>query len=116
MNSGRQPAKYQDYTFIMVLALSFLLGMAVALAVYLLWRFHDVPSQFEHLFTGVALFVCPPFILTIALGPAPDVDLAFVLAVGTIIFANAFLYAGVAAGLYAVFRVLWKKRRDGRIP
>lgn len=98
-----------DRRFVMVMVLSFVLGMAVALGVYLVWRSYTRAPQNQGLFTATALMVCPPFILSFAIGPRPDSDLALVLTVGTILFANGCLYAGVAAGLYAVGTVLTKK-------
>jgi len=57
--------------------------------------------------------LCPPFVLSLIVAPAPDSNLAVVLVVGTIVFANAFLYAGVAAGLYFVVSLLIRsKHRD----
>jgi len=86
------------------------LGMVVALAVYFLWRSH--PADFQHLAAAAAaLVVCPPFVLSFAVGPTPESDFALVLVIATIIFANAFLYAGVAAGIYAVLTLRNKKRR-----
>lgn len=93
-----------------VLSISFVLGMAVALAVYFLWRFHAAPPQLQGVFTALALFVCPPYVLSFAVGPVPDSDLALSLVVGTIVFANAFLYAGVAAGGYAVVTTFARKK------
>ena len=60
--------------------------------------------------SAIALFFCPPFILSIAIGPTADVNLAEALLVGTIVLANAFLYAGVAAGGYFLFSLTRKKR------
>jgi hypothetical protein len=89
------------------MSLSFALGMAVALGVYFLWRAH--PENFQSSSAAaVALAVCPPFVLSFAFGPTPESDLALVLVVGTIVFANAFLYAGVAAGIYAVLTICKK--------
>jgi hypothetical protein len=81
---------------VIVIAASFVLGMVVALAVYLLWV-----SCATNLSAAV-LVVCPPFVLSYAIAAAPDSAFAVVLGVGTIIFANGCLYAGVAAGIYAV--------------
>ena len=96
----------------MVMVLSFVLGMAVALGVYLVWRSHAGSPQNQGLFTAIALTICPPFILSFAIGPKPDSDLALVLTVGTILLANGCLYAGVAAGLYAVVTVVTKKKHS----
>lgn len=92
-----------------VLSLSFLLGMAVALAVYFAWRLNVAGLQAHGFVSAIALTICPPFVLSLVIGPTPDSDLALVLVVGTIVFANAFLYAGVAAGGYFVFTTLAKK-------
>src|SRR5208283_4912747 len=95
-----QTGKTKD-RFLVVMSLSFVLGMTVALGVYFLWRSH--PENFQRLSAAAAaLAVCPPFVLSFAFAPAPESDLALVLILGTIVFANAFLYAGVAAGIYAV--------------
>ncbi len=92
------------------MVLSFGLGLAVALGVYLFWRSHAAVMQSEAVFKAVALTVCPPFILSVAIGPRPDSGLELVLTAGTILFANAFLYAGVAAGLYAVVTMLGRRK------
>ena len=84
---------------------SFALGMLVALGVYLLWI-----SRAANLSAAV-LVVCPPFILSYAIAAAPDSTFAVVLGVGTIIFANGCLYAGVAAGIYAAVTALKKRKR-----
>ena len=106
MNS--QTGKTKD-RFLVVMSLSFVLGMAVALGVYFLWRSH--PENFHHFSAAAAaLAVCPPFVLSFAFGPAQESDLALVLIVGTIVFANAFLYAGVAAGIYAVLTLRRKRK------
>ena len=89
-----------------VIAASFVLGMAVALAVYLLWM-----SRAANLSAAV-LVVCPPFILSYAIAAAPDSAFAVVLGVGTIIFANGCLYAGVAAGIYAAVTMLLTRGKN----
>ena len=89
------------------MSLSFVLGMAVALGVYLFWRVHA--GQLPSLFSVLALVTCPPFILAVATGSNPDSGLAVALTAGTIVFANACLYAGVAAGLYFLFTVIRKQ-------
>jgi hypothetical protein len=94
----------------MVLSLSFVLGMAVALAVYFAWRINVGELQAHGFLTAMALIICPPFVLSLVIGPIPDSDLALVLTVGTIVFANAFLYAGAAAGGYFIFTLITKKR------
>jgi hypothetical protein len=90
----------------MVLALSFVLGMVVALAVYFAWRQNVGDLRSSGALTAIALVVCPPYVLTLALGPTSDSGLALVLIVGT----NAFLYAGVAAGGFFIYTLATKKR------
>jgi len=109
LESVAQPSKPKDKYLKSVLFGSFGLGMAVASGVYFMWRLHAVPPDFYGAFTAAALLVCPPFILSFAVGPTPDSTLALVLVVGTIVFANAFLYAGVAAGIYAVMTMILRK-------
>ncbi len=94
--------------FVLVMCLSFALGMVVALVVFFLWRAH--PVDFQPWAGAAALLACPPFILSYAIGATPDSDFALVLGVGTILLANAFLYAGVAAGIYAVVTVVRKRK------
>lgn len=66
--------------------------------------------QAHNSLTAIALILCPPYVLSLVIGPAPDSDLALVLVTGTIVFANAFLYAGAAAGGYFIFSVMTKKK------
>jgi len=98
----------KDERLLVVVALGFLLGMVMALAVYFSWSLHLAPPDLQSFFRTGALVVCPPFLLAYVLGATTSSDFALVLTVGTIIFANAFLYAGVAAGLYFVDTVLMR--------
>jgi hypothetical protein len=108
--SVAQPGAAKENNLVTVLSVSVVLGMAVALAVYFAWRMHVVPPGLQQAFTAVALLVCPPFILSFVVGPAPDSDLALTLVVGTIVLANASLYAGVAAGGYFVVTTVLNKK------
>ena len=91
------------------LSVSFVLGMAVALAVYFAWRGNV--GLYSHGFLSVlALIFCPPFVLAMILGPTLDSGLAMALALGTIIFANGFLYAGVAAGGHFLYTLRARKK------
>jgi hypothetical protein len=94
-----------------VLSLAFVLGMAVAIGVYMAWSHGVLQPAFHSPGSAVALLFCPPFILSIAVGPTADADLALALVIGTIVFANAFLYAGVAAGGYFVVNLMRKGAR-----
>jgi hypothetical protein len=109
---AERPGSKEQY-LLTALSLSFVLGIGVAVAVYSAWKFGVIAPGLHDVMSAVALLVCPPFILSAAVGPTPDSDLALTLIVGTIVFANAFLYAGVAAGGYFVITVLQKKRTRG---
>jgi surface polysaccharide O-acyltransferase-like enzyme len=100
----------KDERLLVVVALGFLLGMVVSLAVYFSWSLRLVPPDWQSFFSTGALVVCPPFLLSYVLGATTSSDVALVLTVGTIIFANAFLYAGVAAGLYFVVTALMRRK------
>ncbi len=101
--------KEDNNNLVLVLSLSFALGIAVALAVYFAWKLNVGGLQAHGFLTAVALGICPPFVLSLVIGPTPDSGLALVLTVGTIVFANACLYAGVAAGGYFIFTLTKKK-------
>jgi membrane-bound ClpP family serine protease len=94
-----------------VLSIAFVLGMAVAIGVYLAWSHGVLQPAFHSPGSAIALFFCPPFILSIAVGPTADADLALALVISTIVFANAFLYAGAAAGGYFVVNLMRKGSR-----
>jgi hypothetical protein len=98
-----------DGRFVIVMSLSVVLGMAVALAIFLYWRVHG--GQLPAFFSALALILCPPFVLASVTGATPDSDFALVLISGTIVFANAVLYAGFAAGIYFVATVVASRRR-----
>ena len=107
-----QRAGAKEQYLVTVLSISFVLGMGVAAGVYSAWKFGVIAPGFYNVLSAVALLVCPPFVLSFAVGPAPDSDLALTLIVGTIVFANAFLYAGVAAGGYFIVTTLAKRDRS----
>jgi len=92
------------------LSLSFVLGMAVAVGVYLAWSHGVIGPAFSGFASSAALLVCPPFILSVAMGPMANADLGMALMVGSVVFANAFLYAGFAALGYWVVTITSKKR------
>jgi hypothetical protein len=102
--------KTDNGALITVLSLSFVLGMVVALAVYFAWRMNVGALQAHGFLTAIALIICPPYVLSLVIGPTSDSDLAMVLTLGTIIFANACLYAGAAAGGYFIFTLMAKKQ------
>ena len=103
--------KSKDSYFVIVLSVTFLFGMAMGVAVYMAWTTGVVAPGLNHPATDAALLFCPPFILSLTVAPAPDNALAWVLVVGTIVFANGFLYAGVASGVYVVASTILKRRK-----
>ncbi len=84
----------------------------MALAIFLYWQIHG--GQVPGFFSAAALALCPPFVLAMVFGPAPGSDFAMVLISGTIVFANAVLYAGFAAGIYFIATVVARRRRRAR--
>jgi hypothetical protein len=100
------PGARKESSLVIVLSLSLVLGMVVAVGVYYGWTTGAIPPSLEHPVTLLALFACPPFILSVVVAPRPDSDLALTLVVGTIVFANGVLYAGVAAGVYFIVSVI----------
>jgi len=95
-----------------VISLAFVAGMAIAIGIYYGWSHGVIPTAFNGAVSMVALFVCPPFILSIAVGPTAEADLMRVVVAGSIVFANGFLYAGVAAGAFYVFTLLFKRKSN----
>ena len=104
------PIPPKENHLLTVLSLAFVLGMVVAIGVYLAWSKGVLPAAFHGFASMLALFVCPPFILSIAVGPTAEADVMAVVTAGTIFFANGFLYAGVAAGAFYAFELLRKRR------
>jgi hypothetical protein len=92
---------------IIVVSVTFVAGMAIALAITLLWRSHPVMAQGSTYHFAVAL--CPPFILIGSVGGITDTTLALVLTAGIIVFANGALYAGLAAFVYWAVTTFWPK-------
>jgi hypothetical protein len=105
-----QLRKTENHGLVIVLSISFVLGMAVALAVYFAWRLNAGALHSQGVLSAIALIVCPPYVLSLVIGPTPDSALALVLTLGTIVFANAFLYAGAAAGGYFIFTLMARKK------
>lgn len=95
--------------FLIVLAFAFVAGLAVALVLCLLWRYHSPVLSAPVRVAAVA--ICPPFMLAAILDATTDSTLALIMTVGTIIFANGFLYAGLASFAYFLSTVFFSKRR-----
>jgi hypothetical protein len=88
----------KDDAFVMVLSFSLVGGMLVALALCGIWRYH--PAMLSGQGRVAAVAICPPFLLAQVLEATTDATLALVMTIGTIVFANAFLYAGLASFAY----------------
>lgn len=105
----RPPATKEKY-FFAVLSLTFLAGVAIAIGVYSAWLRGVLPAALSGGISWVALFFCPPYIMTVAVGPMADPELMAVVMAISIVFGNGFLYAGVGAGLYYVAKLLFSRR------
>ena len=91
--------KYRDDTFVIVMSITAVFGMAVALVLVFLWRNHPATVTQSGAYQ-LAVALCPPFILVGVVSALTESTLAVVLTAGTIVFANGSLYAGVAALVY----------------
>lgn len=100
---------HHDDVFIIVISVTFVMGMAVALLLIFLWR-NSSAAITQGTAYHIAMAVCPPFLLVSVLAALADSTFALVLTAGTIVFANGSLYAGLAAFVYWVFTIL--RRRD----
>lgn len=105
-----QPAGAKDKHLAIVIALSFVIGIAVAIGVYMGWSRGLLPPALHGFASAVALLFCPPYILTIAVGPMADAQLMAAVTAGSIVFGNGFLYAGVVAGAYHLVTLLSRRR------
>ena len=88
-------------TLVTVVSFTVVAGMAIAVFVLLLWmKFPAAVADGTGLRAAVAL--CPPFMLVQVVGGTSDTTLGLIITAGTIVIANASLYAGSAAFLYWV--------------
>ena len=94
--------------FLTVLFLAFGVGLAVAVALCAVWRYH--PDAFSAPARVASIAICPPFLLAGILEATVDSSLTVVMTVGTIIFANGFLYAGLASFAYFLMTVFLRGR------
>jgi hypothetical protein len=106
MHSSTRPSN----ALVAVVSVSLVLGMAVGIGVYFAWRAGVIPPG-VNILSALALLLCPPFIMSMAITPMQDTDLGLTLLVGAIVFGNAFLYAGVSALLYFVATLIFRKDR-----
>ncbi len=104
MNAHRN--KKND-TFLMVLSVAFVVGLGVAIALCGLWRYHAV--TFSGQIRVAAIAICPPFLLAGILEATAETTLTLIMTVGTIIFANGFLYAGLASFAYFLATVFLRR-------
>lgn len=88
----------KDDPLVIVLSLALVGGMVVALALCGIWRYH--PGSLSGQARVAAVAICPPFLLAQVLEATTDSTLALIMTLGTIVFANAFLYAGLASFVY----------------
>lgn len=100
-------SKGRHELLIIVLSVTFVAGMAIALAITLLWRSH--PAMAQGMAYELAVALCPPFILVGSVGGITDTTLSLVLTAGIIVFANGSLYAGLAAFVYWAITTFWPK-------
>jgi hypothetical protein len=100
----------RDDAFIIVLCVALVLGMLVGLGLCAVWRY--APSAITSQMRIAAVAICPPFLLAGILEATTDSTLALIMTVGTIVFANAFLYGGLASFAYFLMRLFL--RRPGR--
>ena len=101
------PSKNRHNALFIVLSVTCVAGMAIALAIVLLWQSHPTMAQGTTYQLAVAL--CPPFILVGSVGGITDTTLSLVLTAGIIVFANGSLYAGLAAFAYWAVTTFWPR-------
>jgi hypothetical protein len=99
----------KDTLFVIVLCCAFTTGLAVAVALCSIWRYR--PGLISPEMMPFAIAICPPFLLKGVLEATADSTLAVVMTVGTIIFANGFLYAGLSSLAYFLATVALAKSR-----
>ena len=93
----------KDSRFLISMFAGFVVGLFVAVGVYLVWL-HQPEGRNSQALTTASLLLCPPFLLALETGVRAESDLVLVLSGGTIVFANGFLYAGLIAGAFAIAR------------
>jgi hypothetical protein len=95
--------------FFKVLAGAFGVGFVVAVILCWVWRYH--PAAFTEQVRLAAIAICPPFLLAGILEATSDAPLAVIITVPSIVFANGFLYAGLASFVYFLGTVFFSRRR-----
>ena len=102
--------KSRDEAFVIVLSVAVVLGMVVALILIFLWQNHPAMITQGGPYR-LAVAICPPFFLVGVVSAMTDSTLAVALAAGTIVFANASLYAGLAALVYWAYSI-WGRSKS----
>lgn len=114
-DSLQRKSTKHDERFVILLSVTFVLGMAVALALIFVWR-QSPAAMAQTALYHAAVAVCPPFLLVGVFSALEDSTFALVLTAGTIVFANGSLYAGLSAFAYWVFLSLGSKKEPGAPP
>lgn len=104
---GPQRNKKHDAYFILLSA-TFVVGLGIGIALCIIWRYH--PAVFSTQVRFAAIAICPPFLLVGILEATAETTLTLVMTIGTIIFANGFLYAGLASFSYFLVTVFLRKK------
>jgi hypothetical protein len=104
------PVQSRNQSLVIVVSLTVVAGMAIALVVILLW------TKYPALVAGgagmrAAIGLCPPFMLVQVVGGTNDSTMGLIITTGTIVIANASLYAGLAAFVYWVMTTFWLGRQ-----
>jgi len=89
--------------FLILLGCAFAVGLAIAIALCMLWKYDTSVINAQTL--PFAIAICPPFLLISVLQATSDNILAVVMTIGTIIFSNGFLYAGLSSLAYFIATV-----------
>ena len=98
----------KNKSFLTIVILAFVVGLAIAVSLCAVWRYH--PDVFTAQARVAAIAICPPFLLAGIMDATSDATLALIMTVGTIIFANGFLYAGLASFVYFLMTVFLRKQ------
>lgn len=99
----------KDDPLMIVLSFAFIGGLLVALVLCGLWRYH--PGTMSGQARVAAVAICPPFLLAQVLEATTDSTLALIMTMGTIVFANGFLYAGLASFIYFLTTLFLRRGR-----
>ncbi len=104
---GPQRNKKHD-AFLILLSIAFVVGLGIGIALCVIWSYH--PAVFNAQVRFAAIAICPPFMLAGILEATAETTLTLFMTIGTIIFANGFLYAGLASFVYFLMTV-WMRRK-----